>query len=44
MDQEGEVTVEAMEHPCETVGNNLLSLVAQFSNNASGMHPGFVVS
>ena len=44
MDQEGEVTVKAMEHPCETVGNNLLSLVAQFSDNASGMHPGFVVS
>jgi hypothetical protein len=31
MDEEGEVTVKAMEHPCEAVGNQLLSRIANFS-------------
>jgi len=33
MDEEGEVTVKAMEHPCEEVGGKLLSRIANFSNS-----------
>jgi len=33
MDEEGEVTVKAMEHPCEEVGGKLLSHIANFSNS-----------
>jgi hypothetical protein len=32
MDEEGEVTVKAMEHPCEAVGSQLLSRIANFSS------------
>jgi hypothetical protein len=32
MDEEGEVTVKAMEHPCEAVGSQLLSRIADFSS------------
>jgi hypothetical protein len=32
MDEEGEVTVKAMEHPCEAVGSKLLSRIANFSS------------
>jgi hypothetical protein len=32
MSEEGEVTVKALEHPCETVDGNLLSRVANFSD------------
>jgi hypothetical protein len=32
MDEEGEVTVKALEHPCEQSGNLLLSRVANFSD------------
>ena len=32
MDEEGEVTVKAMEHPCEAVGNQLLSRIANFNS------------
>jgi hypothetical protein len=32
MDEEGEVTVKAMEHPCEDSGGKLLSRVANFSD------------
>jgi hypothetical protein len=31
MDEEGEVTVKAIEHPCEAVGSQLLSRIANFS-------------
>jgi hypothetical protein len=31
MDEEGEVTVKAMEHPCDNDGSLLLSKVANFS-------------
>jgi hypothetical protein len=33
MDEEGEVTVKAMEHPCDNSGNQLLSKVANFSDS-----------
>jgi hypothetical protein len=33
MDEEGEVTVKAMEHPCDNSGSELLSKVANFSNS-----------
>ena len=33
MDEEGEVTVKAMEHPCEDIGGKLLSRVANFSDS-----------
>jgi|688.fasta_scaffold71172_3 hypothetical protein len=33
MDEEGEVTVKAMEHPCQDSGGKLLSRVANFSND-----------
>jgi hypothetical protein len=33
MDEEGEVTVKAMEHACETVDGQLLSKVANFTNS-----------
>jgi hypothetical protein len=33
MDEEGEVTVKALEHPCEQSGNLLLSRVANFSDS-----------
>lgn len=33
MDEEGEVTVKAMEHPCEAVGNQLLSHIANFNDS-----------
>jgi hypothetical protein len=33
MDEEGQVTVKAMEHPCEASGNLLLSRIANFSNS-----------
>ena len=32
MDEEGEVTVKAMEHPCDNSGSQLLSKVANFSD------------
>jgi hypothetical protein len=32
MDEEGEVTVKAIEHPCEAVGSQLLSRIANFSS------------
>ena len=32
MDEEGEVTVKAIEHPCESVGSQLLSRIANFSS------------
>ena len=32
MSEEGEVTVKALEHPCETVGGELLSRVADFTD------------
>ena len=32
MDEEGEVTVKAMEHPCDTAGGQLLSKIANFSD------------
>jgi len=32
MDEEGEVTVKALEHPCEESGGKLLSRVANFSD------------
>ena len=32
MDEEGEVTVKAVEHPCEDSGSKLLSRVANFDN------------
>jgi hypothetical protein len=32
MDEEGEVTIRATEYPCENVGNQLLSRVANFSD------------
>ena len=32
MDEEGEVTVKAMEHPCENNGSQLLSKIADFSD------------
>jgi len=43
MDEEGEVTVKALEYPCDQSGNEQLSLVAQFSNARTGSHPGFAV-
>jgi hypothetical protein len=33
MDEEGEVTVKAMEHPCENNGSQLLSKIADFSDS-----------
>jgi hypothetical protein len=33
MDEEGEVTVKAMEHPCDNSGNQLLSKIANFSDS-----------
>jgi transcription elongation GreA/GreB family factor len=33
MDEEGEVTIKGMEHPCEDVGGKLLSRIANFSNS-----------
>ncbi len=33
MDEDGQVTVKAMEHPCEASGNLLLSRVANFSDD-----------
>lgn len=45
MDEEGEVTVRAVEHPCVIDGSLTLSKVAQFSNDpvpAEG-HPGFLI-
>jgi len=33
MDEEGEVTAKAMEHACETVGGQLLSKIANFSDS-----------
>ena len=33
MDEEGEVTIKAMEHPCEDVGGKLLSRIANFSDS-----------
>lgn len=33
MDEEGEVTVKAMEHPCENNGSQLLSKIANFSDS-----------
>jgi transcription elongation GreA/GreB family factor len=33
MDEEGEVTIKAMEHPCDDVGGKLLSRIANFSNS-----------
>jgi hypothetical protein len=33
MDEEGEVTVKAMEHPCDNSGNQLLSKIADFSDS-----------
>ena len=33
MDEEGEVTIKAMEHPCEDSGGKLLSRVANFSDS-----------
>jgi hypothetical protein len=33
MDEEGEVTVKAMEYPCVESGGKLLSRVADFSNS-----------
>lgn len=33
MDEEGEVTVKAMDHPCEEVGGRTLSQVANFSDS-----------
>ena len=33
MDEEGEVTVKAMEHPCDNSGSELLSKVANFSDS-----------
>jgi hypothetical protein len=33
MDEEGEITVKAMEHPCDTSGNLLLSRIANFSDS-----------
>jgi hypothetical protein len=43
MDEEGEVTVKALEYPCDQDGSQQLSLVAQFSNARTGSHPGFTV-
>ena len=33
MDEEGEVTIKAMEHPCEDVGGKLLSRIANFNDS-----------
>jgi hypothetical protein len=33
MDEEGEVTIKAMEHPCEDSGGKLLSRIANFSDS-----------
>jgi hypothetical protein len=33
MDEEGEVTVKALEHPCDVIGGLLLSKIANFSNS-----------
>jgi hypothetical protein len=33
MDEEGEVTIKAMEHPCDDVGGKLLSRIANFSDS-----------
>jgi hypothetical protein len=33
MDEEGEVTVKAMEHPCDNSGSQLLSKIADFSDS-----------
>lgn len=33
MDEEGEVTIKGMEHPCEDSGNKLLSRIANFSDS-----------
>jgi hypothetical protein len=33
MDEDGEVTIKAMEHPCEDVGGKLLSRIANFSDS-----------
>lgn len=33
MDEEGEVTIKAMEHPCEDSGGQLLSRIANFSDS-----------
>jgi hypothetical protein len=33
MDEEGEITVKAMEHPCDTSGSLLLSRIANFSDS-----------
>jgi hypothetical protein len=33
MDEEGEITVKAMEHPCDTSGSLLLSRIANFSGS-----------
>ena len=33
MDEEGEVTVKAMEHPCDNSGSQLLSKIANFSDS-----------
>jgi hypothetical protein len=43
MDEEGEVTVKALEYPCDQSGSDQLSLVAQFSDARTGSHPGFAV-
>lgn len=48
MDEEGEVTVRGVEHPCVISSNETLSRIAQFSttaviNNAEN-HPGFAIS
>jgi hypothetical protein len=32
MSEEGEVTVKALEHPCEINGNEVLSRIADFSD------------
>jgi hypothetical protein len=33
MDEEGEVTIKGMEHPCEEIGGKLLSRIANFSDS-----------
>jgi hypothetical protein len=33
MDEEGEVTIKAMEHPCDDVGGKMLSRIANFSDS-----------
>lgn len=48
MDEEGEVTVRCVEHPCVISGNLTLSRIAQFSDTAvtsnGENHPGFQIT